>query len=153
MADYEERLQLVREQLRLAIYFAKEFMDVLGKEKALEIIEKAWTKYGADNWKARLGDVPPEDILKVMGDWYKEQEKVRPELKVIEATPKRLCIEYTKCPYYDACKEAGAPEICQRYCDSDYPSAALLHPKMKMVRDKELAYGAEICNHCWVMEE
>ena len=153
MADYEERLKLVREQLRLAVYFAKEFMDALGKEKALEIIEKAWVKYGADNWKGRLEGVPPQDTLKVMGEWFKEQEKVRAELKVVEATPKRLCIEFTGCPQYDVCKEMGVPEICQKYCDSDYGTATLINPKLKMVRDKELAYGANLCNHCWVIEE
>jgi len=153
LADYEERLKLVREQLRLAIYFAREFIAELGKEKALEIIEKAWVKYGADNWKGRLASVPPGDILKAMGDWFKAQARVRPELKVVKATPRQLCIEFTRCPQYDVCKEAGLPELCQKYCDSDYAVAALLHPKLKMVRDKELAYGAKICNHCWVIEE
>ena len=151
--EYEERLKLEKERLRLAIYFAREFMEALGKEKALDIIEKAWVKYGADNWKGRLGDVPPQDTLKAIGDWFQAQEKVRPELKVVEATPKRLCIEIEKCPTYDICKEMGVPEVCQKYCDSDYGSAPLLHPKIKMVRDKELAYGADLCNHCWVMEE
>jgi len=128
-------------------------MEALGKEKALDIIEKAWVKYGADNWKGRLGDVPPQDTFRAMGEWFQAQEKVRPELKVIEATPKRLCIEIKKCPTYDVCQELGVPEICQKYCDSDYGAAPLIHPKIKMVRDKELAYGADLCNHCWIMEE
>jgi len=153
LAEYEERLQLAKEQLRLAIYFAREFMEALGRDKALEIIEKAWVKYGVDNWKNRLEGVPPEDILTAMGEWFQALAKVRPELRVVAATPKRLCIEFTRCPQYDVCKEAGVPEICQKYCDSDYGVAALIHPKIKMVRDKELAYGAEICNHCWVLEE
>jgi len=87
LADYEERVKLVKEQLRLAIYFAREFMDVLGKEKALAIIERAWIKYGADNWKTRLAGVPPEDIIKTMGEWFKAQAEVRSELKVVAATP------------------------------------------------------------------
>ncbi len=153
MADYEERTKLVKEQLRLAIYFAREFMEALGKEKALAIIEKAWIKYGADNWKGRLEGVPAEDTLKMMGERFKAQEEVRPELKVVEATPKRLCIEFTKCPTLDVCREMGVPEICQKYCDSDYGAATLINPKLKLVRDKELAYGADICNHCWIMEE
>jgi len=142
LADYEERLKLAREQLRLAIYFAKEFMDELGKEKALEIIERAWIKYGADNWKGRLAGVPPEDILKVMGEWFKAQEKVRSELKVVAATPERLSIEFTRCPQYDVCKEMGV-----------HGAATLINPKLKMIRDKELAYGADLCNHCWIMEK
>jgi len=153
LAEYEERLKQDKDRLRLAIYFAREFMAALGKEKALAIIEKAWIKYGADNWKSRLKGVPPEDTLKVMGEWFKAQEKARPELKVVEATPKRLCIEIRKCPTYDVCQEMGVPEVCQKYCDSDYGAATLMNPKLKLVRDKELAYGADLCNHCWIMEE
>ncbi len=153
MADYEERVKLVKEQLRLAIYFAKEFMDELGKEKALEIIERAWIKYGADNWKGRLAGIPPEDIIGTMGEWFKAQAEIRSELRVVEATPERLSIEFTQCPQYDVCKEMGVPEICQKYCDSDYGAAALMHPRLKMVRDKEIAHGAEICNHSWIMEK
>ena len=41
---YEERLKQRKEQLELAIYFTKEFISELGKERALETIEKAWTK-------------------------------------------------------------------------------------------------------------
>jgi hypothetical protein len=46
----------------------------------------------------------------------------------------------------------GIPELCQKYCDSDYGAATLINPKIKLVRDKELAYGADLCNHCWIME-
>ena len=153
MADYEERVKLVKEQLRLAIYFAREFMDELGKEKALEIIERAWIKYGADNWKGRLAGIPPEDIIKTMGEWFKAQSEIRSELRVVEATPERLSIEFSQCPQYDVCQDMGVPEICQRYCDSDYGAAAPMHPKLKLVRDKELAHGATICNHSWIMEK
>lgn len=153
MTDYEERTKMAREQLRLAIYFAKEFMDELGKEKALEVLERAWIKYGADNWKPRLAGVPQEEIISKMGEWFKEQEKVRSELRVVEATPEHLSIEFTHCPQFDVCKEQGVPELCQKYCDSDYGAAALIHPKLKLIRDKELAYGAEICNHSWIMEK
>ena len=153
MEDYKERLKKEKNNLRLAVYFARQFMAEFGKEKALEVIEKAWAQYGSDNWKARLEGVPPEETLKVMGDWFKIQAEGRPELKVVESTPKRLCIEFTKCPTYDACKELGVPEICQKYCDSDYSAISLIHPRIKLVRDKELAYGADRCNHCWIMEE
>ena len=153
MAEYEERVKQEEAKLKLAIYFAKEFMQELGKERALEIIEKAWVKYGADNWNSRLKSVPSEERLKAMGDWFKAQAPNRPELRVIEATPSRVCVEFSRCPTYDVCQKLGVLEVCQKYCDSDYGSAQAIHPKVKLVRDKELAYGADCCNHCWVMEE
>jgi predicted ArsR family transcriptional regulator len=153
MAEFAERLIQEEAKLKLAIYFARELLEEVGKEKALEIIEKAWAKYGADNMSGRLEGVPQEDRLKALGEWFKKQVKTRPELKVVEATPKKLCIELSWCPTYEICKKLGVLEICQKYCDSDYISAEAIHPKVKMVRDKALAYGADRCNHCWVMEE
>lgn len=151
MSDYEERLEEARKNLKLAVYFVKQFTEVLGREKTLEIIEKAWSQYLIDNWKSRLEGVSPEDTLKAMGEWFKAQ--AWSYFKIVEATPKRLQIEYAKCPVYDACKELGVPEICQKYCDADYGAIPVMYPKIKLARDKEIAYGADRCNHCWIMEE
>lgn len=153
MAQYEERLKQEEAKLKLAIYFAKEFMEELGKERALKRIEKAWAKYGADIMNSRLEGIPSEDRLKALGEWFKVQVATRPELKVVEASPTRVCIEISRCPTYEVCQKLGVVEICQKYCDSDYVSAQAIHPKVKLVRDKEIAYGAAYCNHCWVMEE
>ena len=153
MVEYKERVKQREAELELAIYFAKEFIEALGKERALEIIEKAWAEYGTESMNRRLQGVPSEERLKALGEWFKEQGATRPDLKVVEATPKRVCIEISQCPTYEVCKNQGVPEVCQRYCDSDYVSAKAIHPKVKLVRDKEIAYGADYCNHCWVMED
>jgi predicted ArsR family transcriptional regulator len=153
MTKYEERLKQREKELGLAIYFAKEFINELGRDKALKVIEKAWTKYGIDYMNQRLKGTPPEDRLKALGNWYRQQAVAREELKVVEATTKRVCIEISRCPTYDICKNQGVPEICQKYCDSDYAVARTIHPKVKLVRDKEIAHGADYCNHCWVMED
>jgi hypothetical protein len=29
----------------------------------------------------------------------------------------------------------------------------MIHPKAKLIRDKELANGADHCNHVWVLED
>ena len=153
MADYEELLKRERNNLRLAVYFARQLIEELGQERALEIIEKAWARYGIDNWKTRLEGVPPEEALRVMAEWFKAQAEVRSELKVVEATPKCLRIEFTRCPTYDVCKELGVPELCQNDCDSEYSVIPSMYPQIQLVRDKELAHGADRCNHCWIMDE
>ncbi|MFC1929743.1 L-2-amino-thiazoline-4-carboxylic acid hydrolase [Chloroflexota bacterium] len=153
MVEYEERLKQREAELELAIYFAKEFINEFGRQRALEIIEKAWTKYGINRMKQRLRGAPSEDRLKKLGEWFKEQATNRQELKVVEATPKRVCIEISRCPTYDVCKNQGVPEICQKYCDSDYAVTRTIHPKVKLLRNKEIAYGADCCNHCWIMED
>ena len=150
---YDERLEQEEAWLQLVSYFSKAIMEELGKEKALEIIFKAWSNFVTDRMNWRLQGVPPEERLKALGDYFKEQAAVRPWVKVVEATPKRLRLEVSKCLTYDVCKKHGVPEICQKYCDSDYVVARAIHPKVKLIRDKEIAYGAAICNHCYVMED
>ena len=140
-------------ELELAIYFAREMISELGKEKALEIIGKAWAQYGADSLNRRLEGVAQDERLGALGEFFKKQLADRSDLKVIESTPKRLSIEIHNCPTYDVCEKYGVPEVCQAYCDSDYVSAKAIHPKVKLVRDREIAYGADYCNHSWVMEE
>ncbi len=153
MADYEERVRQEEARLRLALDFAEAMTEELGEEKAQEIIRKGWAKFGADNIRSRLEGVPAEDRLAALGEWFQKQAEVRPELKVIEATPKKLSVEFSGCPVYEVCKKAGKMEVCQAYCDSDFMVTDVIHPKVKLVRDKELAYGAAICNHCWIMED
>jgi hypothetical protein len=153
MADYKELLKLERNNLRLALYLSIQLIEEVGKERALEIIEKAWAQYGINNWKTRLEGIPPDEVLRTMALWFKAQAEFRSELRVVEATQKCLRIEFTRCLTYDVCKEMGVPEVCQKYCDSDYKVIPLMYPKIKLVRDKELAYGDDCCNHCWVIDE
>ena len=152
MGEYEERVKQREAELELAIDLAKVLIEELGQEKALEIMEKAWIKYGTDSMHRRLEGIHSEDRLKALGEWFKEQGATRPDLKIVEATPKRVCIEISQCPTYEVCVKHGLPEICQKYCDSDYVVAKTIHPKVRLIRDKEIAYGADCCNHCWVME-
>ncbi len=153
MATFEERLAQEESKLVLATYFAEAMTEELGKERAQEIILKGWAKYGADRIKSRLEGVRTEDRLEALGEWFQKQAETRPELKVVEATPKKLSVEFSWCPTYEVCKKTGNMELCQMYCDSDFIVTDVIHPKVKLVRDKELAYGAAICNHSWVMEE
>ena len=152
MGEYEERVKRREAELELAIDLAKVLLEELGQEKALEIMEKAWIKYGTDSMNRRLEGIPSEDRLKALGEWFKEQGATRSDLKIVEATPKRVCIEISQCPTYEVYVKHGLPEICQKYCDSDYVVAKTIHPKVRLVRDKEIAYGADYCNHCWIME-
>ena len=156
MAEYEKRLQQREAELEVALCFAKSLIEELGKEKALGIIQKGWVKVGVNNQNARFVGVPldpPEGRLKALGEFFKSQTAGRPEIKVVEASPKRVAIEISRCPTYDVCKAQGVPEVCQMYCDSDYIVAKQIHPKVKMVRNKVIAYGDNLCNHTWILED
>ena len=119
----------------------------------MDVIERAWVAYGSDGMRKRLEGVPENRRLEALGEWYQAQAASRPELKVIEASPNRVAIEIHACPTWEACVNLGVPELCQRYCDSDYPAAKAISSKVKLVRDKEIAKGDAYCNHSWVREE
>ncbi len=153
MADYEQVVKERERELELAIYFAKGFIEELGRKKALQIIEKAWEKYWIDYINRQLKDIPLEGRLKAWGDYLKAQSNMKQWRKIVEVSPKRVCVEILRCPTYDICEQHGVREICQKSCNSDFIKAKAIHPKVKLVRDKAIAYGAEICNHCYVMED
>ena len=156
MVDYEERLKQRENELEVAICFAKAIIEELGTQKAYEILKKGWIKVGIKNQNSRFEGMPldpPEGRLKALGEFFQKAAAERPEIKVIEASPTRVAIEISRCLTYDVCKAHGIPELCQLYCDSDYPVARHIHPKVKMVRDKVIAYGDNLCNHSWVIED
>ena len=49
-----------KSKIQLAIYFAKEMIEELGKDKALEIIGKAYQKYSNDTFPEPYLDIPME---------------------------------------------------------------------------------------------
>jgi hypothetical protein len=100
-----------------------------------------------------LSGVPTEERFIAFGKWIMDRSGINPWMEVIEAGPKRVAIKITRCTTYDACKNMGVPEVCQAYCDSDFLSTPMIHPKAKLVRDKELANGADHCNHVWTLED
>ena len=152
----DERLKQREAELEVALCFAKALIEELGKEKALDLIKKGWVKVGTNNQNRRFAGVPldpPEGRMKALAEVFKNAAASRPEVKVVEATPKRVAIEISRCLTYDVCKAQGVPEVCQMYCDSDHIVAPVIHPKIKLVRDKVIAYGDDYCNHTWVLED
>jgi hypothetical protein len=153
MATYEEQVKQREGELDLAIYFAKALMEEVGKERALEILKKGWAESWLSGLNKALDGVPTAERFSAFGKWLTDRSAGNPWMEVLEATPKRVAIKITRCTTYDACKNKGVPEVCQAYCDSDFVSAPMIHPKAKLIRDKELANGADHCNHVWVLED
>ena len=153
MTTYEEQVKKREGEIDLAIYFAKALIEEVGKERALEILKKGWSESWLDGLNRGIGDLPEAERFTAFGKWMMDRSASNPWMEVIEAGPKRVAIKITRCTTYDACKNKGLPELCHAYCDSDFVSAPMIHPKVKMIRDKELARGADHCNHVWVMED
>ncbi len=51
-----------------------------------------------------------------------------------------------KCPYFEACKRYGCPEITHYFCDSDDIIYGSLHKNVKWKRTKTLGRGDNVCD-------
>ncbi|KKK58238.1 hypothetical protein LCGC14_3046440, partial [marine sediment metagenome] len=50
-----------KNEIKLAVYFAKEMIAVLGEEKALDIIGKAYQNYSNDHFSEPYLEIPMEE--------------------------------------------------------------------------------------------
>lgn len=51
-----------------------------------------------------------------------------------------------RCPYYEACKRYGCPEITRCFCDGDDAGYGSLHPKLLWGRTKTIGRGCDCCD-------
>ncbi|MBI4297233.1 MAG: L-2-amino-thiazoline-4-carboxylic acid hydrolase [Chloroflexi bacterium] len=151
----DETFKKAEGEVRLAAYFARAFIKEVGKKKAMKVIGQAYEEYMVDEQGRRYKDVPsnPEARMEALANRFRQAAKDNPALTLKELSPKRVAIEIHRCPVHEVYTKYGIGDVCQKYCDSDYPAARAIHPKIALIRDKEIAYGAEYCNHSWVLEE
>lgn len=58
-----------------------------------------------------------------------------------------------RCPYYEACKRYGCPEITRCFCDGDDAGYGSLHPKLLWGRTKTIGRGGDCCDFLLKYEE
>ena len=57
---HDKFYEVAKGKIQLAVYFAKEMIEELGKEKALEIIGRAYQKFSNDTFSEPYMDIPME---------------------------------------------------------------------------------------------
>ena len=144
----------VESRLRLAAFFARAMIAELGKERAMEIIARAYQEYANHDMAALVeGVAGEEERFAKLIEWQRDLASKRPEIKIIEASPRRLAVEIHTCRNYEVYKQYGVAEVCQKYCDADFAAAKVVSPRVTLTRTMEIAYGAPYCNHCWTLED
>jgi predicted ArsR family transcriptional regulator len=144
----------VESRLMLAAYFAKAMISELGQEEAMEIIGQAYQEYANDDMAELMeGASEDEERFARLVEWQRELASKRPEIRIVEASARRLAIEIHTCRNYEVYKQYGVAEVCQKYCDADFAAAKVVSPRVTLTRSKEIAYGAPYCNHCWTLED
>jgi len=140
-------------KIQLAAYFAKEMIEELGKEKALEIIGKAYQKYSNDHLLEPYLDIPIDKRFQKFREDLKAEAGRDKLFTIVEDSNTHIKVKFNRCPYYEVYKDYGIPEVCQKYCDSDFEAFRKIHPKLRVTREHEIAYGDTYCDHCWTLEE
>ena len=152
MNDWEETLQRRRKELELAVCFARQVIEDLGKERGLDLLERAFERYGTDHISKLLEGVPLERRFERWREVQAGNVKKFPGTEIISSSDKEIEVRITKCASAQIFAENGLGEVCRRYCQSDFATAGAIHPKVKLVRTKALAFGDECCNHRWILE-
>ena len=142
-----------REKILLAVYFAKEMIGELGKERALDIIGKAYQKYSNDTFSEPFASVPMDKRFGLFKDDLKSKAEHEPHLSIVEESDSHIKVRFDRCPTYEVYAEYGIPEVCQKYCDGDFEAFRRVHPGLKVTREHEIAYGDAYCDHCWTLEK
>jgi predicted ArsR family transcriptional regulator len=137
----------------LAIYFAKEMIEVLGKEKALAIIGRAYQKYSNDVFSEPYRGMPLESRFERFKAELKAEGERGGHFAVVEESATRIKVRFHRCPYHEVFSDYGIPEVCRKYCDGDFEAFRMVHPKLEVTREHEIAYGDGFCDHCWSLEE
>lgn len=137
----------------LAIYFAKEMIEELGRDKALELIGRAYQKYSNDVFSEPYFDIPLEKRFhKFKADLRSEAERGG-HFAVVEESNTHIKVRFDRCPYHEVYTDYGIPDVCRKYCDGDFEAFRIVHPKLRVTREHEIAYGDGFCDHCWTLEE
>jgi len=141
-----------KNKIQLAAYFAKEMIETLGREKALEIIGKAYQNYSNDYMSEPYLDIPLEKRFQKFKEDLKSKAEEHKHFTITEESDTHIKVMFNRCPYYEVYKDYGIPEVCQKYCDGDFEAFRKVHPRLRVTREHEIAYGDACCDHCWTME-
>ena len=68
------------------------------------------------------------------------------EYEFPETTGNESRFSVVKCPYMEACKRYGCPEIVKAFCDSDDASYGNLHKDLRWGRTKTIGHDGDCCD-------
>lgn len=151
----DELFKGMEKELELPIAMAKEMIDTLGKEKALDIILRAFIRYQSARLTKGLEHIPSgKRDLKVYAQKVKQiVDSYQGNIEILEASHKAIRLKVKRCVPFEIFKKHGIPEMGVMFCESDFEATKAVNPKMRLIRTKTLPAGDDECNHVWVMEE
>jgi hypothetical protein len=139
------------DRYRVAVAFARAFIDELGEKQAYPIIQRAFEDMqieAAHDLAEELGD----NSLEALAAHYRKLASERDNLEIVEVTGEQIALKITRCRAFEAFSHLGMPELCQLYCNSDDAYIKAFNPQMRMIRTRTIASGDAYCDHIWALE-
>jgi hypothetical protein len=144
--------QFFRAQHRDFIILAKALEKEMGKDKAIAFIKDITTQRMSGYGKAQAGR-SSDNSLNAYVEQFRSEKAYKNLLRkeIVEDTEKAFELKVTKCIWADSFRGSDAADIGYAWvCWGDYAWAEGFNPKIKMVRDKTLMQGDDLCNHRYV---
>lgn len=132
---------------------------LLDEKKALERLKKLWEKKGIELIVRQLKNTRPITNFEEFKAIYKEQISTDYmqhclNFTIVEDTPKKLALKFTKCLWAKTFLEINAPDIGYAICcHPDFAMAKAFHSKLKIVRTMCLMKGDGYCNSTYIWED
>ncbi|MEE9612954.1 MAG: L-2-amino-thiazoline-4-carboxylic acid hydrolase, partial [Desulfatiglandales bacterium] len=147
---------LVRREIeaRIAAPLIKAFIDEIGREKTLKIVERVIESLAVESGQqfAKLvGGNSIEDFSNSLKYFTKDNAL---ELEVIESSPKKLLMDVKRCRYAEMYRELGIEEFgFLLSCGRDFAMVRGFNPKIRFKRTKTLMKGDDCCDFRYEMVE
>jgi hypothetical protein len=142
-----------KNKVLLAAYFAKEMIEDLGRDRAMEIIGRAYQQYSNDTFPESYLNLPEEERFGKFKEDMREKSVSGKHFEIVEESDTHFKVRFNRCPYFEVYADLGIPEVCRAYCDADFEAFPHLHPKLRVTREHEIAYGDSYCDHVWTLVE
>ena len=150
----KEKQRHLESQILPGIAAYETLQKVLPQEQALQLLhgyveQRAWKLKKMIRALMRL----PGLYRKVPGIFCRQTPNLFGETAGFAAVERQTTdavwqIDMTRCPYHEACRQYGCPELCHCFCDSDDITYDGMHPRLLWHRTKTLGRGDDCCDFC-----
>lgn len=141
------------------VLLARKLEQVLGSEKAFEIVGKVFERYAVESTKRHMAERGPIKNFEDFKAFVKEEQKSPFWSHVLtvtfpEETPEKIVFHVTECLWAETFKEMNAADLGYiMICHPDFATVQTYHPKIKLKRTKTLMQGNSCCDHTFYWED
>jgi fumarate reductase iron-sulfur subunit len=94
----------------------------------------------------------PDRSLKSFISWLLSVIALGFEYRVVERSPNSFRFEFTRCPWAEAFREVGRPDIGSFFCETDALLSSCFNPRIKFEKTRSLMFGDSLCDHHFYIE-